>query len=160
MCRCLAACGVSLITLVSLSGCTSLLGLSGIHHTPVDPAAAEQADPPATVQVVLKNKRGNAKQSTLPLTDGMSVQAALEQTGAIRKFKDMEIKVFRVTPLSKGAVVPLQADYDPAKNRVPITHDMALHAGDKILVEECDNSQLQQMLQKLTGNASKRRGLE
>jgi hypothetical protein len=72
----------------------------------------------------------------------------------------MEIKVYRVTPYSKGAVVPLQADYDPAKNCVPILNDMALHAGDMVLVEENDNSQIDLMIAKLSGNAAKRRGLK
>jgi hypothetical protein len=37
---------------------------------------------------------------------------------------------------------------------------MALHAGDMVLVEESDNSQLDLMIAKLTGNAAKRRGLK
>lgn len=161
--RLLAVCSFSLLATVSLSGCTSLLHFSGVQNTPVDPQATAQGDagqPQPTVQVVLKAEGGKTKKSVLPLTEDMSVQTVLEKTGAIRKFTDMEIKVYRVTPYSKGAVVPLQAEYDPSKNRVPILNDMALHAGDMVLVEENDVSQFQLMLKKLTGNAAQRRGLE
>jgi hypothetical protein len=125
-------------------------------HLPADVSGEAAAAP--TVDITLKPKIGRPKQKTLPLTPGMSVQDALAQTSAIRKFTDMEIKVYRVTPLSKGVPVPLQAQYDPAKNRVPPLHDMALHAGDKILVVENDNSQIDLLIQKVTGNAAKRRG--
>ena len=160
--RLLAVCGLSLLAAVSFSGCTSLLGLSGIHHTPVNPATTAQAEvaEQATVKVTLKSTSGKTKQSMLPLSAGMSVQSVVEKTGAARKFTDMEIKVYRVTPLSKGQPVPLQAEYDPAKNCVPILNDMALHPGDLVLIEENDNSQLDLMLAKLTGNAAKRRGLK
>lgn len=146
-----------------LSGCTTMFGgLAAPRGEALNVAAAagEAATPPATVQVVLKSTSGKTKQTTLPLTAGMSVQTALEQTGAIRKFTDMDIKVYRITPQSKGAVVPLQAEYDPAKNRVPILHDMALHPGDKVLVSENENSQIDLMIGKLTGHGKQRRGLE
>jgi hypothetical protein len=136
------------------SGCSTLMPRGSA--TP-DVAAAAPQD---TVQVVLKSTRGKTKKSELQLTEGMSVQTALEKTGAIRKFTDMDIKVYRVTPLSKGAVVPLQAEYDPSKNRVPILNDMALHPGDMVLVEEKDVSQLELAIAALTGNAAKRRGLD
>lgn len=128
------------------------------HDAALKVAEGEAGVPQATVQVVLKTKHDKTKQYTLPLTEQMSLQNALEQTGAIRKFKDMDIKVYRVTPQSKGQVVPMQAEYDPAKNCVPVLHDMALHADDKVLLQEVDQSQMDLLLQKLTGNAAKRRG--
>jgi hypothetical protein len=154
---------LSFCAAVLCSGCTSLVGLRGASSNPppaVDTPAGEAAAAPATVQVTLKPKDGKPKQKTLPFTPGMSVQSALEQTAATRKFTDMEIKVYRVTPYSKGMPVPLQSDYDPSKNRVPILNDMSLHPGDMVLIEENDNSQLDLMLAKLTGNAAKRRGLK
>jgi len=157
--RSIAVCGLSLLAAVSFSGCTSMIGGLLPHHDDAlkVAAAGDAAESLGTVQVVLKTENDKTKQYTLPLTPQMSLQNALEQTGAIRKFKDMEIKVYRVTPQSKGQVVPLQAEYDAAKNCVPVLHDMALHDGDKVLLQEVDESQIELMLQRLTGNAAKRR---
>jgi hypothetical protein len=153
--RAMIAVGGGLLAAVCFSGCSSFMN---VMAPPVAATAvAEDQSAAQTVLVTLKPKNGRIKQKTIPYTEGMSVQTALEQSGAIRKFTDMDIKVYRVTPLSKGQAVPLQSDYDPSKNRVPVLNDLALHPGDKVLLEENNNSQLDIMIANITGNAAKRR---
>lgn len=110
-----------------------------------------------TVAMSIQAEGGKPKLKTLPLEEGMTIQTALEKTNLTRRFRNMEIKVLRVTPQSNGQPVPLQVQYDPAKNSVDILHDMALHPGDKIIVVEDSSNPLNKTLARFTGAMGLRR---
>lgn len=159
---------LSLAAFLSTFGCASLqpgrgaLSRLAVDHQTEEDAGAEQpmhpsAVPQAGISMTIRPEVGRTEQLKLPLTPGMTVQSALEQAELPGKFKDMEIKVYRVTPLSQGQAVPLQAEYDHLHDRVGILHDMVLHPGDHIAVVEQNPRYLHDLMTTLTGNAPKRR---
>ena len=139
-----------------LSGCTTLRH-GNVNSRPMDAeevaavtGASNSAHEPS-ITVSTQNQYGKRKSVQLPLEQGMTLQDALVETKVTRKFRDMDINVVRVTPYSKGQRVPLKAEYDPAKNRVGILHDMALHPGDHVMIVESDKSPLDEALSRFTG---------
>ena len=119
--------------------------LAEYHQQLAEEDAAPAADQP-TIRVSTKGQFSRRKTVELPLEEGMTLQDVLTETKVTRRFRDMEINVMRVTPLSKGVAVPLQAEYDPAKNRVGVLHDMTMYPGDHVMIVEDTTSPLEQAL--------------
>jgi hypothetical protein len=178
MSRTIAVRFAALMLVASLTGCTATIGGYGILNPAPGLVADPQQDPeqwnlksdsgesepaaaapPAAEPVVVltvKPQWGRTKHYTLPLTQGMSVQTALESQRLPRRFRNMDINVVRVTPYSNGHRVPLRAEYDTVKNRVGILHDMLLLPGDHVLVEENNKTQFDEMLGGLLGAHGRR----
>ena len=105
----------------------------------------------------IRPETSRAKRISLPFEPGMTVQNAVDAAKLPRQFKKMKINVMRVTPQSNGQRVPLRAEYDAVARRVSILHDMTLHPGDHIMVEEDTSSQVSQLLGSLSGAFDRRR---
>ena len=146
---------LALAVVISASGCT-MLGRGNLNSKPLTPEElAETGHAPIempgagepTVKVSIKSQFGRKTSEEMPLEYGMTLQDVLAATKVTRRFGDMKINVMRVTPQSKGQLVPLQARYDTSKNRVGILHDMTLHPGDHIMIVEVIKSPLEHVLE-------------
>ena len=87
----------------------------------------------------------------------MTVQHVLKGAKLTRRFRDMDIKVMRVTPQSGGRPVPLNVEYDRAKNRVPVLYDMVLLPGDQVVVVENNNTALDNAINGALGSIGRGR---
>lgn len=145
------------------SGCTlarpsadKLEAAAALADRPVEPHAPQDARADAgQATVVIRPERGRAEQHIVTAAEGMTVQSLLDQYKLARRFNNMQIKVMRVTPYSKGQIVPLAAEYDPVKNQIGVLHDMTILPGDQVVIVE-DNVRRVDMLMGAMLGASRR----
>jgi hypothetical protein len=75
----------------------------------------------------------------MPLSEGATVQTALDFSKATRKFRRMDIYVLR-TPPSAGNVPAqaqkMQVEFNRKRHRVDPEYDYALYPNDRIVVQE------------------------
>jgi hypothetical protein len=100
----------------------------------VTPAAAPNAPPEAKYVVEIRPEKDKPQAVERPLVGEMHVQMALEQTGASKRFKRMEIELVR--PLPSGGWHKMTLEYDRQERRVPPQFDYSLLPGDRIIVKE------------------------
>ena len=150
------------LLVVSSVGCTVFRPAPNVNSQPLDPETAAklsmstgegQTQEEPQITVAIKPEFGRRKNVTLPLEEGMALQDVLQRTRVTRRFRDMKLTVMRVTPQSNGVRVPLQAEYDSAKNRVGILHDMTLYPGDHIVIIEENRTRDDEALGSLFGAA-------
>ncbi len=128
------ACGLS-------TGCATF-GDSSAFKLP-GTSGPDGADPTAAPQehctVVLQPGRGEQDVVQVPLTGGATVQTALDQSKATRKFRRMEIYVLRKPP-SRGnrpsQVQKMNVEFNRKRRRVDAEYDYALYPNDRVVVQE------------------------
>lgn len=74
-----------------------------------------------------------SKPVTLEITEGLTVQDAVEMSGAKRKYGDMSIVIKRVIP-GKHLRHKLKVDFDAGKKRVPYDQDYSIYPNDIVLI--------------------------
>jgi hypothetical protein len=124
----------------SFAGCTSL-GMGSLGNDEKKPVAAE---PTSTYQVLFVPTEGRPEQIQRTLSGSMHVQDALEQTGAAKKFRRIQVELVR--PLPSGQFHRIQCDYDLGAKRVTPEFDYALLPGDRIVVKEDPTNMFDDML--------------
>lgn len=107
------------------SGCKSI--------NPSAPPVATPADTSSTYKVILA---GNRKPQiyTGKLDKPVTVQQALVESGATRKYKEMTIKIARRLPGS-SEILRMPATFDSDAGSVMEETNYAIHPGDEILVK-------------------------
>jgi hypothetical protein len=110
---------------------------------------AAPAQPTASYQVYFVPHEGQAEQVTRTLSGTMHVQQALEQTGAAKKFRRIEVELVR--PLPSGGFHRIACDYDRANKQVTPEFDYALLPGDRIMVKEDPSTIVDDMLTSALG---------
>jgi hypothetical protein len=95
---------------------------------------APSAPPAAKFVVEIRPENGKPKAVEKPLAEQTFVQSALEQTGALKKFKRAFVEVYR--PLPNGGWHKMNLEFDRENHRVPPEYDYALLPGDRIIVTE------------------------
>jgi hypothetical protein len=115
------------------AGCTSpgMRGLGNLLGNDEPPAAA---DPSSTYQVLFVPHEGKTEQVQRTLSGQMHVQDAIEQTGAAKKFRRIDVELVR--PLPSGGFHRIPCEYDRSAERITPEFDYALLPGDRILVKE------------------------
>ena len=80
----------------------------------------------------------------------ITVQTALERSGAISKFRGMDIMIYRVVQeTNRGLKLPVDYQY---RERAVVSHqDYALHPNDRIVVTPTSNNALDKFVDTLTG---------
>lgn len=118
---------IAAATLIS-TGCSTL----PLASTAGNIEAAATADA-GQYQVKMKTF-GGSKMYRGTIDGPITIQTALERSGAIKKYRTMEIELFRNV---EGRLQPLKmpAIYDAAKKMVRPETDYGLLAGDSILVK-------------------------
>ncbi len=85
----------------------------------------------------------------MSLDDATSVQTVLEQTGLVKRFKNMEIELTRKG--TDGTPHKLEIRYDSKRNRVISLFDYALHADDLLIIKQDSSTPFDELLKKLAG---------
>ena len=139
------------VACASAGGCTTLNLAGGaapfqraekIAPPPIDPGA-----PHVTMEV--HPVKGSPQKLLAPLTEPISVQQAVEETGLADRFRRMKITIFR--PNRDGSYARLGVRFDKLKGRVESASDYLLHPGDRIMVEEDNSTILNDMLEPWLG---------
>ena len=140
-----ATAAVSLVVLSS--GCTSLgtKGMAGFFGDQEQPAP----DPSSTYQVLFVPAEGNPEQLTRTLSGQMHVQEALDQVGAAKKFRRIQVELVR--PLPSGQFHRITCEYDLGTKRVTPEFDYALLPGDRLVVKEDPTNMFDDMLSSALG---------
>ena len=117
------------------SGC-STLPLTQNQALPATAAASQtQKQAPQGVYEVQLSGGFSKPTTSRGVIDGpITVQTVLERSGAIDKFRNMEITILRVVKDS-GRGLKLKVDFNGSKDAVPPEQDYAIHPNDRILVE-------------------------
>ena len=139
--------GISLV----MTGCSSFGPLSKqqIPSSPVLSANAEAY----MVQMLLPS--GDTASYKGEIQSGgnnpTTIQDALESSGALKKFKNMQITIYRqVQESGRSLKMPIQ--FEPGNNAVAIEQDYALHHGDRIMIEPTSSGPFDRILDALTGS--------
>ena len=129
-----------LLTVISV-GCSSL------QTKPADPMASGSETTSITDPVVVVELRnGNDEREYLraPLKDSMLVQDALKGSGAVNRFRRMEVVLVRHLP--DGGKLRLPVRYVSTSRRVANEHNYALHGGDWLEVTEDTSTTFDRMV--------------
>lgn len=135
-----------------LTGCTSLGQQANQDLTAtVTPAADLTANPQTSaeakyaVEFHYDEDRKQPESMERPFSGTLHAQEALEQSGALKKFRRCEISLVRRLPNGMGHQIPLE--YDRVTRRVNPEFDYALLPGDRLLVTEDVSTIIDDMMQ-------------
>ena len=81
----------------------------------------------------------------------LTVQSALERSGAIKKFRNMDVTILRIVE-ETGRPLKMSVSFNPRKNTITPEQDYALLPGDRIVVEAASNSMLDKVVSSVSGN--------
>ena len=142
--------GLGLILLaVSLStGCASMQ--LGIPVAPPEQETVAQSGP--MYQLEMKSTMGRTTVQRAPIEGAMTVQDALESSGALQKYRNMDITLSRIVEGSKQ-VLRLPVAYDPSEDHVLPEQNYALHPGDTISIGPRTSGSIESMIDSMTGGA-------
>lgn len=148
---------VVLTAAAAANGCTTLSapvsGLMPFGGSNNEIAAPPQIDPNAPqVTMEIHPAKGKPQKLHAPLTEPISVQQAVEETGLADRFRRMRITIFR--PNRDGSFARLGVKFDKHKGRVDTSSDYLLHPGDRIMVEEDTTTILGDMMEPWLGPLS------
>lgn len=130
---------IALVATVS-TGC-SALPVSSATNQIVDVAPADVQQ----YQVKMESAFGGSKVYKGTIDGPITIQTALERSGAIKKYRNMDIDLFREV---EGSYKPLKmsALYDAGDRMVRPETDYGLRAGDSILVSPKSENSLGKMM--------------
>ncbi len=146
--------------LVALAYCLAMLLSTGCAVAPKDsqrsplagllsgsPSKNKEETKPAgpVVYVHVIPEMGRPRRIDLPFTQGATVQQALTESKALKRFQNVKIEIIR-TDKQTGQRVKMNAKYLIGKRRIAISDDYALYPGDYIVVQEDTKTQLDQFL--------------
>lgn len=130
-----------LLTVISV-GCSSL------QSQPTDPVGAGSGTASVTdPMVVVELRAGNDEREYLraPLKDSMLVQDALKGSGAVHRFRRMDVVLVRQLP--DGGKLRLPVEFNSTTRRVADENNYALHGGDWLEVTEDISTTFDRMIE-------------
>ena len=132
-----------------LTGCRSFdLEASSAVETA---APVNKADVIGQYQVQLLPSRGKPTVEKIDITTPVTVQNALEASGAIGKFGAMKITLRRIIK-GKGTLLKLPVDYEVRSKTVPDGQNYNLLPGDTLIVSPKESKTLEKVIESLTGS--------
>lgn len=131
-----------------LVGCSAFKEqLSPQLNSEVSPPGGPVVEPAAKYTVEIRPSKGKPQAVEKDLTDPIHVQSALEKTGASKKFRRMDLELFR--PLPSGGWHKMHLEYDKSNHQVPPEFDYALLPGDRIIVTEDPRTMFDDLLERV-----------
>lgn len=135
-----------LVAIAALNSGCSTLGSMSISESVIPPAAEGEVNGMYMVDMVpLVGKKASHKGQ---IRGNMTVQNALDESGALKKMRNVKITVFRIVQGS-GRTLKLPVKLQSAKRIVKFEQDYSLHPGDRIVVEARSALGLDQVLNSL-----------
>jgi hypothetical protein len=114
---------------------------NGVEDGKVDP-------PPGNFTVEVRPNKGEPIAKEQPLAEPLTVQTALENTKANKKFRKFTLELHR--PLPDGRVHSMVLQYDRTAKHVDPEFDYAVLPGDRILVIEDTSTMLDEFMDNVT----------
>jgi len=141
------------------SGCATVrqkadLDLPDTASQPKTEQVAAQTLQTSECSVVIRPARGKPQVTRVPITEGDTVQTALDHSKATKRFRRMNIHVLRAPRGPAGSpadVQKMQVEFDRHRRAVEIEYDYALYPNDRIVVEEDTTNIVDDMVEKITG---------
>ncbi|MDG1873850.1 MAG: hypothetical protein P8J27_08060 [Mariniblastus sp.] len=140
---CLLVCSVLLIA----SGC-STIALTANSPLP-DAQITESAESAGVYEVHMNGQFSKAISFKGEIDGPITVQTALERSGAIDKFRGMEVTLMRVVKES-GRGLKLPVEYQAGTQQVTSSQDYAIHPNDRIMVQSRSKNPLDQIVNSLS----------
>jgi hypothetical protein len=137
---------LAMLAVASTVGCGTLH--TGLGTSLEQQAAEPTGDLRSMVVVELRNSGSGHEYLRAPLKENMLVQDALKGSGAISRFRRMNLVLVRET--ENGQKVRLPVKYDVSKQQVVDSNNYALHAGDWLEVTEDTTTVLERMMGSVT----------
>ena len=142
------------LTVLSLAAILSgFLGCSAFKEKVTPKLNAEVTSGPAAPAasaakyvVEIRPDRDKPQAVEKALTEPTHVQTALENTGALKKFKRATIEVYR--PLPSGGWHKMNLEFDKEHRRVPPEYDYAVLPGDRIIVTEDTTTMMDDVMER------------
>ncbi len=135
--------------------CTVLTGCQSFDFedsSVVETAApVNKADVIGQYQIQLIPSHGKATVEKIDIAGPVTVQDALEASGATGKFGSMKITVGRIVKKT-GKLLKLPVDYDVRSKTVPEGQNYSLLPGDTITVSPKQTKIMEKVLESLTGS--------
>ena len=130
-----------------------LLASSGCSTIPqtqknILPAGATAAEPLGVYEVQMQSKFGKTSTAQGVIDGPITVQTVLERSGAIDKFRDMEVTIMRVVK-ENGQGLKLPVDYQAGKDAVRPEQDYAIHPNDRIVIQANTNNAIDKIVDSL-----------
>ncbi|MHB8969098.1 MAG: hypothetical protein ACYC3X_03355 [Pirellulaceae bacterium] len=137
---------LAMLAFASTVGCSTLH--TGLSTSLEQQAAEPKGDLREVVVVELRNGKNGHEYLRAPLKENMLVQDALKGSGAISRFRRMDIVLVRET--QNGQKVRLPVKYEVAQQQVVDSNNYAMHAGDWLEVTEDTSTILERMIESAT----------
>lgn len=138
----------ALCTLGSQPGCGMFREQLSPHLTAeVNPTGVEDgklAAPPANFMVEVRTAKGQSEAKEQPLSGHLTIQQALVETRANKRFDRFTLELAR--PLPDGRRHRMTVDYDRTNKCVDPAFDYAILPGDRIIVVEDTTTLIDDML--------------
>lgn len=150
-----AALSLCLVT-ASLTGCASLGTPKAGAQAEISKAglSGNETAGTAKVDIIFQPENGQAERLERPLTEPTTVQQMLVQSGAIKKYRRIEVELHR--PLQNGGSHKIPCEYDLATKQINPENDYALMPGDKVVVKEDASTIVDDIMRSASGNLGKR----
>ncbi len=136
--------GTSILT---STGCLGGLGLTGAT-LPTDPVSTEASN---HYQVEMMGAFTKSAPFEGEIDGPLTVQDALERSGAIKKFRSMDIMIYRVVE-ETGRVLKMKVEYTPRTKTVKPELNYAIHPNDRIMVQARSLSSIDKFVDSLSPN--------
>ena len=129
------------------TGCQSFeFGTASVNETTAPVASANVR---GQYQIQLIPSRGKPTVEKVDITGPVTVQDALEASGAIGKFGPMKITLRRIIK-EKGTLLPLPVDYDVRSKTVLDGQNYNLLPGDTLIVSPKESKVWEKLVESLT----------
>lgn len=133
---------VGMMTVLNL-GCASFPGIPGLRG--LDRSIGDNSTPSmGAYRVELANMFGSPAIYDGVIDGPITVQTALEQSGAIGKYRNMDVSILRIVE-ETGRPLKMVVDYLPNKKMVRPEQDYAILPGDRIIVQPQQNGMLERL---------------
>lgn len=136
---------VLLSAVLASSGC-STFSLTQAQALPAGAAQAQKAQ--GVYEVHMKGGFSKETVSRGVIDGPITVQTVLERSGAIEKFRNMDITIMRVVKES-GQGLKLPVDFQGGKDAVKPEQDYAIHPNDRIVIVSKSNSAIDKIVDSL-----------
>jgi hypothetical protein len=129
------------IILILHSGCSSFSGLNRVFDRSLDQATNNSQ---GTYRVEMGNMFGSPSIYEGQIDGPITVQTALQKSGAVNRYRNMDISVLRIVE-ETGRPIKMVVDYQPSKKSVRPEQDYAILPGDRIIIQPQQNGMLERL---------------